>query len=97
MFQRPLAVHQDPFGVLVERWLEVPDALAGALPFDAFYREVEAGMSIEAQELAASLLIELNPGGVDELEEHTGCNEDEATQPAMTLSCTDRRGSGGLP
>ena len=54
-------------------------------PWDRLYRQIEANFSLEAQELVASLLIELYPELVDELEHGMGESAPARPQPAMRL------------
>jgi len=61
------------------------EPLAGAQPFDALFRSIEGRVSLETEELVASLLVELSGPLVDELENETGCDEEEHTCPAMTV------------
>lgn len=55
-------------------------------PWDALYRHVEATMSLEAQELCVSLVLELHPGLVDPLEREMASDRIEKTEPAMPLA-----------
>jgi hypothetical protein len=55
-------------------------------PWDAIAREVENAGSLEASELVNSLLIELYPELVDDLETTTGSAEREAIDPLMSLT-----------
>jgi hypothetical protein len=57
-----------------------------AQPWDALARELEKDGSLEASELINSLLIELYPELVDELEATTGSTEREAIDPSMSLA-----------
>ena len=53
--------------------------------WDGLVTWAEANLGLEAQELLNSLLIELYPDLVDDLENHTGSLEAMAIDPAMTL------------
>ena len=55
-------------------------------PWDAIVRELEKDGSLEASELINSLLIELYPELVDDLEATTGSAEREAVDPLMSLA-----------
>ena len=61
-------------------------ALPEHMPWDSLFRRIEANCSLEAQELAVSLLLELYPDLVDDLTDRMASDEIEATDPAMTLS-----------
>lgn len=54
-------------------------------PWDALYRQVEAGMSLEAQELIVSLLIELYPERVDDLAAEMATALKEHSEPAKPI------------
>ena len=54
-------------------------------PWDAIYRWAEENLSIEAQEMIVSLLIEMHPEKVDHLETTMGTTDTLDIQPAMTL------------
>jgi len=72
---------------LARGWLPRGEALlCGMRPFDALFRALEDRVSAEAEELLASLLIELGEDEVDPLEEDTGVEEDEFTRPSMDLA-----------
>ncbi len=60
-------------------------ALPPRRPWDHLFRATQTA-DAETQEMVASLLIELYPELVDDLEERTGADEHEAMQPAMTLA-----------
>ncbi|GIK97684.1 MAG: hypothetical protein BroJett029_18930 [Alphaproteobacteria bacterium] len=60
-------------------------ALPPRRPWDHLFRATQTA-GAEAQEMVASLLIELYPELVDDLEDRTGADEHEAMQPAMTLA-----------
>ena len=64
--------------------------LADAYPWDHLFRRSEANCSLEAQELINSLLIELYPGLVDDLEQSTASDECMTFDPAMNLSALRR-------
>jgi hypothetical protein len=55
-------------------------------PWDRLVADAEAGSSLECSELVNSLVIELYPGLVDDLERTTGSEERERVLPAMTLA-----------
>ena len=55
-------------------------------PWDALIAWAESDMSPETTELLASLVIELYPELVDDLEHSTGSDEKERIDPAMTLA-----------
>jgi hypothetical protein len=59
--------------------------LAAPLPWEFLYRRAADRYSAETQEMLASLLIELEPALVDDLEQHTGADEREDMDPAMRL------------
>jgi len=61
------------------------EVVAAAKPWDRLVREAEAG-SLEFSELANSLVIELYPELVDDLERSTGSPEREAIDASMTLA-----------
>lgn len=73
----------------MKRELEELRPLLGALPprrpWDHLFRATGKAHA-ETQEMVASLLIELYPDLVDDLENETGADEAEATRPAMTLA-----------
>ncbi len=72
--------------VLAHDWRARADTLLDApYPFDALFRQVEGRAGTETEELVASLLIELASEVVDDLENETGCEEDEAIRPGMTV------------
>jgi hypothetical protein len=54
-------------------------------PWDAIYRWAEDNLSIEAQEMIVSLLIEMHPEKADHLETTMGTTDTLDIQPAMTL------------
>ena len=56
-----------------------------ARPWDQLYRQVEAEMSQEAQELIVSLLIELYPERVDDLAEQMATSLKEHSEPAKPI------------
>ena len=58
---------------------------AGPRPWDRLVAEIEAGQSLECSELVNSLVIELYPGLVDDLERLTGSPERDRIEPAMSL------------
>ena len=60
--------------------------LSRAHPWDALVREVEQEGSLEVSELVNSLVIELYPELVDDLESTTGSAEREAVDPLMSLA-----------
>jgi len=57
----------------------------GPKPWDRLVAEVEAGQSLECSELVCSLVIELYPDLVDDLEHSTGSPERDRVEPAMSL------------
>jgi len=59
--------------------------VAGAYPWDRLVAEIEAEKSLECSELLNSLLIELYPELVDDLEHGTGSPERDRVDPAMSL------------
>ena len=61
------------------------DLVAAADPWDRLVRETEAGQSLECSELVNSLVIELYPELVDDLEHGTGSPERDRVDPAMSL------------
>ncbi len=61
------------------------DVLPQKHPWDHFYRTVEDGGSLEAQELAVSLLLETYAQEVADLERTMATNKVEKTTPAMRL------------
>ena len=65
-----------------------PDAMlmSRALPWDHLVGEMEENGSLEASELVNSLVIELYPELVDDLETITGSAEREAVDPLMSLA-----------
>src|SRR3546814_2758876 len=62
-----------------------PPFLAAPRPWEFLYRRAADRFSAETQEMLASLLIELEPALVDDLEQHTGADEREDMDPAMRL------------
>ncbi|NNF81004.1 MAG: hypothetical protein HKN05_23525, partial [Rhizobiales bacterium] len=56
--------------------------LADVRPWDRLYHQVEAEMSLEAQELIVSLIIELYPERVDDLAEQMATSLKEHSEPA---------------
>lgn len=60
-------------------------ALPPRRPWDHLFRATQTA-DAETREMVASLLIELYPELVDDLEDRTGADEQETTQPAMTLA-----------
>jgi hypothetical protein len=58
---------------------------AGPRPWDRLVAETEAAGSLELSELVVSLVIELRPELVDELERTTGSPERDAVDPGMSL------------
>lgn len=62
------------------------DLLDRPRPWDALIAWAESDMSPETTELLASLVIELYPELVDDLEHSTGSDEKERIDPAMTLA-----------
>ncbi|MDH3742064.1 MAG: hypothetical protein OER56_10765, partial [Hyphomicrobiales bacterium] len=60
--------------------------LSNSQPWDALYSWTEDHLSLEAQELVASLLIELYPELVDDLEQSMGASAGVDIDPAMRLS-----------
>lgn len=69
----------------VQQDLADPVFLAAPRPWDLLYRRAVQRFSVETQEMLASLLIELYPELVDELENATGADEREDLDPAMRL------------
>ncbi len=61
------------------------DVLPGHRPWDHFFRMIETGGSLEAQELAVSLLLETYAREVTDLERNMATDEIEKTTPAMRL------------
>ena len=61
------------------------DLLAQHQPWDQLYRQVEEEMSLEAQELIVSLLIELYPERVDELAANMATSLKEHSEPAKPI------------
>jgi len=59
--------------------------VAAPQPWDRLVAETETGRSLECSELVVSLLIELYPDLVDDLEQGTGSPERERVDPAMSL------------
>ena len=70
----------------LRRDLVDPAFLATQRPWDILYLRAAQRLSVETQEMLASLLIELYPERVDELENATGADEREDLDPAMRLS-----------
>lgn len=68
------------------RELSDPSFLAAPRPWEFLYRRAADRYSAETQEMLVSLLIELEPGLVDDLEQHTGADEHEEMEPAMRLA-----------
>ncbi|CAN0511584.1 unnamed protein product, partial [Discosporangium mesarthrocarpum] len=64
--------------------------LAEHQPWDGLYRHVEAKMSLEAQELIVSLLIELYPERVDDLADHMATALKEHSEPAKPIGSLKR-------
>lgn len=54
-------------------------------PWDRLFRDTCREASLETQEMLASLLVELYPELVDELEMETGADERETMRPEMTI------------
>lgn len=71
---------------LQARLARQPDLLAPPKPWDRLASWAEAEASVETAELLASLMIELYPELVDDLERTTGAEETERVDPAMTLA-----------
>lgn len=63
----------------------MPGSVSASRPWDRLVREAEAG-SLEFSELVNSLVIELYPELVDDLERTTGSPESETIDAAMTLA-----------
>ena len=61
------------------------DLLASSSPWDALYLEVERVMSLETQELIASLLIELYPERVDDLTDQMATSLKEISEPSKAV------------
>jgi hypothetical protein len=59
--------------------------LTGPRPWDRLVAQAEARRSVECSELVNSLVIELYPELVDELERTTGSPEQERVEPGMSL------------
>ncbi len=59
--------------------------VAGSNPWDRLVAEIEAEKSLECSELLNSLVIELYPDLVDDLEAGTGSPERDRVDPAMSL------------
>jgi hypothetical protein len=55
-------------------------------PWDRIYRWAEDNLSVEAQELIASLVIEVHPAEVDPFGSTMGTTDSMALQPAMSVS-----------
>ncbi len=70
----------------LQRDLSDPSFLAARWPWDFLYRRAADRLGLEAQEMLVSLLIELYPDLVDDLEAQTGADEDERINPAMRLA-----------
>jgi hypothetical protein len=70
----------------LRREVEDENLLQSPQPWDMLFRTTCREASLETQEMLASLLIELYPELVDELELRTGSDEREAMQPGMTLA-----------
>jgi hypothetical protein len=81
--QRVLQLRDD-LDVLSER-LCVASWLEDDQPWDALYRWAEENLSVEAQELIASLLIEMYPEKVDHLAATMGTTDTISIQAAMTI------------
>ena len=62
------------------------DWFHGAKPWDVVYRWCEDKLSIEAQEMIASLIIEIHPEEVDEFAATMGTTESTGIDPAMLLA-----------
>ncbi|MEM7428695.1 MAG: hypothetical protein AAF441_21605 [Pseudomonadota bacterium] len=65
--------------------LHAGDLLQDTSPWDVLFRRIEEDMSLEAQELIASLLIELYPERVDELTAGMSTANIEHTQPSQKV------------
>ncbi len=77
--QGRIVILRDEVAILQQR------ALNEVHPWDNLYRWAEAHMSLEAQELIASLLIELYPEQVDDLERQMGQSAGADVEPSMRL------------
>ncbi|MCB1883244.1 MAG: hypothetical protein KDG89_04480 [Geminicoccaceae bacterium] len=71
-------------------WLEA-GALDGPYPFDRLYRRAEEALSIEAQELLVSLLLEPHGGLVDDLAETMSADEEAPARIDGRMSLADLR------
>lgn len=69
----------------LRRDLSEPSFLAAPQPWDFLYRRAVDRYSLETQEMLASLLIELEPGLVDDLEQHLVDEAPADLDPAMRL------------
>ena len=61
------------------------DLVAAPNPWDRLVRETEAVQSLECSELVNSLILEIYPDLVDDLEQGTGSPERDRVEPAMSL------------
>ena len=67
-------------------WLDAdPDWGSQPSPWDQLYRRVEAKLSLEAQELVVSLLVEVHGDLVDELAETMSTEDHECHDPTMSV------------
>ena len=70
-------------------WTEEPRLLSEARPWDRLFRRAEAALSLEAQELLVSLLLEPYPDLVDPLGEGLEAEDDAPLDPALTVGGLD--------
>ena len=76
---------REELGALGRRFASDAALLSGPHPWDRLVREFEATGSLEASELMNSLVIELYPELVDDLENATGASERDCIDGTMTL------------
>lgn len=74
----------------VQQDLGDPVFLAAERPWDFLYRRAAQRFGLETQEMLASLLIELYPGLVDDLENSTTADEHEWLDPVMRVADLQR-------
>ena len=72
---------------LMSAWtIEGSEVFQGPAPWDALYRRAEGAVSIEAQELLVSLLLEPYPELIDELGEGLQVEGEEVFDPSMPVA-----------
>ena len=86
--QRVLILRDDLDALI--SWLGSDDWAQRETPWNVVYQHVEATFSVEAQEMVASLLIEMHPEKVDHLAATMGTTELTQVDPTMTLDALSK-------